>query len=108
MSEIIIREAYLNSSVGYTSPTNLYRYLKPKHPDIKLKYIKQWLRGVDSYTMSKTIIRKVWKGKNRIPVMYIDKLWDADLMDAQLYAKKMTECFMFFFILRMSHAIFPT
>ena len=88
MTERIIKEAYLDPSVGFNSAENLYRYLHPKHKNIKLKDIKQWLSGVDSHTMSKTSIRKNRKGHNRIPVMHIDELWDADLMDVQSHAKE--------------------
>ena len=104
MSERVIRETFLDPSVGFTSAEKLYLHLQPTwvslvlksyisiynlniHPDLKLADVKRWLSSIDSFTMSRTSVRKVRKG-SRLPLRLIDEMWDVDLMDMQSHAKE--------------------
>ena len=85
-----IRKAYLNPAEGggFASAAKLYRSLQadPNNEDIKRKDVDQWLRGVESYTMSRTSVRKISR-KSRIPIQHVGEQWDSDLMDMQSNAK---------------------
>ena len=87
MSERVIREAYLDPSVGFTSANKLYLHLQSDHPDLKLSDVKRWLSGIDSHTMGRSSVRKIRKG-SRIPLRYIDEQWDADLLNMQSLSKE--------------------
>ena len=83
-----IRKAYLDPSKGFRSAAKLYQTLQldPNNVDIKRSDVDKWLRGVDSYTMARSSIRKVSR-KSQIPVQGVGEQWDSDLMDVQNYAK---------------------
>lgn len=55
------------------------------HKKIKKKDIKQWLEGVDAYTLHKPIRRKF--KTNRVIVYNIDQQWQADLVDVSSLQK---------------------
>ena len=77
-----LEDIYYNTdhAVGFTSADKLYRWLqengvyKPTR-----KYIKTWLKGVETYALHREVKRKF--PRNRVYVSAIDEQWDADLMD---------------------------
>jgi hypothetical protein len=71
---------YTNPSLGgaFTGPAKFYKWVlaqgefKPS-----LAYVKNWLQGVEAYTLHRDIKRKF--PRNKVYVSVIDELWDVDL-----------------------------
>ena len=71
---------------SYTAPDKLYRWLKD-YGDYKpsKKYIKNWLKGIETYGLHREVKRKF--PRNKVIVSAIDEQWDADLMDMSNISK---------------------
>ena len=69
----------IESSGGYCGVDRLYQKAAAKNPKITRQDVKDWLSGVETYTLFKPVKRKF----NRLPILVdnIDEQWQADLMD---------------------------
>ena len=74
------------SSVAYSGVKHLYDTVKQTFPDVKLKHIKEWLRGQKTYTLHKPIRRRFTRRKTIVGG--IDQQWQADLADMQHFSKQ--------------------
>ena len=69
----------IRSSGGNCGVDRLYQKAAAKNPKITRQDVKDWLSGVETYTLFKPVKRKF----NRLPILVdnIDEQWQADLMD---------------------------
>ena len=75
-----------NSSSAYAGAGALYKRVKDEGVHaITLSNIREWLRGLDSYTVHRPARKKILR--NRIVVRGIDHVWHVDLSDMQKLAK---------------------
>jgi len=70
---------------SYGSVKNLYNSAKIINPNIKLNYVKYWLKNQNTYTLHK-ISNKRFK-RNPMISRYIDQWWQSDLADMSLLSK---------------------
>ena len=75
-----------NRPGNFSSPQKLYEVAKAENRyPVTLKYIKNWLKGQETYTLNRAAQRA--KPHNRVIVKYIDDEWDCNLGDMQKLAK---------------------
>lgn len=83
----VLEELYYNpkNPSSFSSVNKLYKAAKVLIPHISLKDIKNWLANQDVYTL----YRKRVKTFSRLPTLseYVDKIWQADIMDMSYFAK---------------------
>jgi integrase-like protein/chromodomain-containing protein len=87
-SNTILKSVYYDhkNPASFFSVINLYKEVKKYDPNITLNYVKDWLSGEFVYTLHKQV-RKNFE-RNPIVVNNIDKQWEADLVDMQMFANK--------------------
>ena len=65
------------SPASFSGPEKFYRYLKNENKyHFSRKDIKEWIRGVDSYTLNRQVRRKF--RRNKVIAPYINYQWDID------------------------------
>ncbi|MES9902545.1 MAG: DDE-type integrase/transposase/recombinase [Sedimenticola sp.] len=80
--ETLLRNYYMNvaNPAAYSSPDKVYRVLRKKYPGkFTKRYIRNWLDGIDAYSVQKQVRHK-FKTAN-VRVTSIDAQFDADLSD---------------------------
>lgn len=75
-----------NKPANFSNPHKLYDVVKAegRYP-ITLKYIKNWLKSQETYTLNRRTVRP--KPHSRVVVEGLDSQWDCDLGDMQSLAK---------------------
>ncbi|XP_066926306.1 SCAN domain-containing protein 3-like [Clytia hemisphaerica] len=84
----ILSELYhsLKSPVSYSSPYKLYKAVRVRLPNLRLKDVKEWLMKDLTYTLHHPI--RTHYNTRRVLVHEIDEQWQADLCDMQKLSKQ--------------------
>jgi transposase InsO family protein len=76
----------LENPASFSTPYILWKAVRVKKPDVSFQAVKNWLSGVDSYTLFKPFNSKYKRRK--VLCRGINYMWQCDLMEVQEIAKE--------------------
>jgi hypothetical protein len=82
-----LMEIYSNVSnpASFGGINKLYIQAQKLFPTLTRKYVQNWLKRINSYTLHKPVRHKV--KRNKILIQRINEQWEADLVDMQMFSK---------------------
>ena len=67
----------IKNASSFSSPYNLYKAAVKINPKIRLKDVKEWLEGQDTYTLNRRAVHRYERRKTLVP--NINEQWQADI-----------------------------
>lgn len=75
-----------SSPASFSSPANLFREVRKRHPDVQLSHVKKWLKSQYTYTLHRRAINKF--SRNQIVTDRENRQWQIDLVDLRTIARR--------------------
>ena len=86
MATVLMREVYFDPEhpISFSGVNKLYYFVKEKYPKIKVQEVKDFLKSIDAYTLTKPCLKKF--PTNKMKANAPGTFAQCDLLDYQSYA----------------------